>query len=205
MVNSSQGSAVGGFTGQGGDSGGRLWSALGRLDRTVYTWLSGDTSSRFDVAVSRLTNTADNSKISIGMALALAVGGGRRGRHAAAVGMASVAVTSATANLVVKPLARRARPNRLETHRDHLAGTGHHVTMPASHSFPSGHTAAACAFATGVGSVSPRMALVPAAAAVAVGYSRIHTGVHFPSDVLLGAVLGVALGAGTAKAIARFR
>ncbi|MGV1036954.1 MAG: phosphatase PAP2 family protein [Candidatus Nanopelagicales bacterium] len=189
--------------GQRANPGGRLWDTLGQIDRSVYTWLSGDTTTRFDIVISRLTNTADNSKISIAMALALAAGGGRRGRRAALVGMASVAVTSAIANLVVKPLAQRARPNRLETHRDHLPGTVHYVSMPASHSFPSGHTAAACAFAIGVRSVWPRVAFVPAGAAVAVGYSRIHTGVHFPSDVLLGAVLGVALGAGTSKAIAR--
>lgn len=189
--------------GRATNSGSRLWDTLGRVDRTVYTRLSGDTSTRFDIAVSRLTNTADNSKISLAMALALAAGGGRRGRRAALVGMASVAVTSATANLVVKPLARRARPNRLETHRDHVAGTVHHVSMPESHSFPSGHTAAACAFTVGVSSVLPRVAVVPAVVAVVVGYSRIHTGVHYPSDVLLGAVLGLALGAGTSLVIAR--
>lgn len=180
-----------------------LRDTLGRTDRKIYYWLSADTNSRFDIAISRLTNAADNSKISIAMALALAVGGGNRGRRSAAVGIAAVAVTSATANLVVKPLARRARPNRPETHRDHPAGTVNHVSMPTSHSFPSGHTAAACAFATGVGSVWPRASVMPAVAAVAVGYSRIHTGVHYPSDVVLGAVLGIALGVGTSQALAR--
>ena len=146
--------------GRATNSGSRLWDTLGRVDRTVYTWLSGDTSTRFDIAVSRLTNTADNSKISLAMALALAAGGGRRGRRAALVG-------------------------------------------PESHSFPSGHTAAACAFTVGVSSVLPRVAVVPAVVAVVVGYSRIHTGVHYPSDVLLGAVLGLALAAGTSLVIAR--
>jgi membrane-associated phospholipid phosphatase len=62
--------------------------------------------------------------------------------------------------------------------------------MPVSRSFPSGHTACAFAFATAVGAVLPRDALALRLIAAAVGYSRVHTGVHFPGDVLLGALIG---------------
>jgi len=65
-----------------------------------------------------------------------------------------------------------------------------HVRMPTSTSFPSGHTASAFAFAAGVGRVLPQAAVPLHAVAAIVGYSRVHTGVHYPGDVVAGAVSG---------------
>lgn len=124
----------------------------------------------------------------------LAVAGGSRGRRAALTGIVAVGATSAVANLVIKPIACRQRPMRSAAHRDSSPFTDHHVKMPDSYSFPSGHTAAGFDFATGVARVWPAAAIVPFAVATAVGYSRVHTGVHFPIDVLLGSVLGMAIG-----------
>jgi len=64
--------------------------------------------------------------------------------------------------------------------------------MPQSASFPSGHTASAVAFASAVGTALPATAVPLGLLACAVGYSRVHTGVHYPSDVAAGAVLGIA-------------
>ena len=72
--------------------------------------------------------------------------------------------------------------------------------MPVSRSFPSGHAAAAFAFATGVGHESLAAAVPLRALAVLVAYSRVHTGVHYPADVLAGAVMGTALAQFTARA-----
>jgi len=68
------------------------------------------------------------------------------------------------------------------------------IRMPRSTSFPSGHSAAAFAFASGACAELPALApaLVPLAGAVA--YSRVHTGVHYPSDVAAGAAIGIGSG-----------
>ena len=62
--------------------------------------------------------------------------------------------------------------------------------MPTSRSFPSGHTAAAVAFAGGVGERAPVAGVPLHVLAALVAYSRVHTGVHYPGDVLAGALLG---------------
>lgn len=66
------------------------------------------------------------------------------------------------------------------------------VTIPHSHSFPSGHTATSFAAATVLSSFRPRWAPLFYALAAAVGYSRLYVGVHWPLDVLGGAAVGVA-------------
>jgi undecaprenyl-diphosphatase len=65
------------------------------------------------------------------------------------------------------------------------------VHPPSSGSFPSGHAAAAFACATVIAWASPRLAVPAYVVAVLVAWSRVYVGVHYPLDVLGGAVLGV--------------
>lgn len=66
------------------------------------------------------------------------------------------------------------------------------VTSGGSPSFPSGHTSDAFALATSVSIAYPKWyVIIPSYAwAGAVGYSRMDLGVHYPSDVLVGALVG---------------
>ncbi len=120
----------------------------------------------------------------------LALTGGRRGRSAALDGVAAIAMASAVVNLGLKHVATRKR--RL---RDEVAlAQNRRVRMPSSNSFPSGHTASAFAFATAAGQRIPSLWLPLRGLALLVGYSRIHTGVHYPGDVVAGAIVGSACG-----------
>ena len=165
-----------------------------RLDLAVYAAIARTSTPRADRAMARLSDAADYSRLSIASAGALALLGGAKGRRAAAMGLASVAVTATVANLVLKPLGGRRRPDRAVQE----VPVARQVRMPGSTSFPSGHTAAAFAFATGVGHVSPAAAIPLHGLAALVGYSRIHTGVHFPGDVIVGALVGTVLAEATA-------
>jgi membrane-associated phospholipid phosphatase len=64
------------------------------------------------------------------------------------------------------------------------------ISCPESPSLPSEHAAAAVAAALTLARVNPRLRPVLAAAAAAVAVSRVRVGVHYPSDVVAGALLG---------------
>jgi undecaprenyl-diphosphatase len=160
------------------------------IDAAVYAAIAERDAPSLDAAMRRLSRAADHSKLWFATAAGLALLGGPSGRRAAGHGLVSLGAASALANLVVKPLTVRSRPRRGE--RAELARR--HVPMPRSSSFPSGHTASAFAFATGAAHALPGLSAPLRAVATLVGYSRVHTGVHFPADVLAGAFLGVSAG-----------
>jgi membrane-associated phospholipid phosphatase len=172
-----------------------------RLDVAIYAAIARTPTPSLDRAMSRLSRAADYSRLSIASAAVLALTGGRSGRRAAAMGLASVGVTATVVNAGVKPLGRRRRPDRVAQN----VPLARHVRMPASTSFPSGHSAAAFAFATGVGQVMPPAAVPLRALAALVAYSRVHTGVHYPVDVITGALIGTALAQVTTQALERRR
>jgi undecaprenyl-diphosphatase len=157
------------------------------LDQAVYEAVHATPTPALDHAVARISRAADHSKIWLSSAAVLAVAG-RRPRGAALVGLAAVGISSAVVNIGVKPLVRRERPERLETVRTHV------VRMPTSASYPSGHAASAFAFSTAVGGGLPELDVVLRLAATTVAYSRVHTGVHFPGDVIAGGGIGAAIG-----------
>lgn len=166
-----------------------LLSELDRLDHAVYEAIAATPTPRLDGAMRRLSEAANYSRLSVTASAILAIVGGRRGRRAAASGLVALGTTSAMVNAVVKLVGRRPRPDRVAAE----VPLERQVRMPHSHSFPSGHTAAAFAFASGVGRVMPLAALPLDLLAAVVGYSRVHTGVHYPSDVLAGALLGAVI------------
>ncbi len=66
------------------------------------------------------------------------------------------------------------------------------ISIPRSDSFPSGHAATSFACATVLAALVPRAAPAFYVLALAIGYSRVYVGVHWPLDVVGGAVLGTA-------------
>lgn len=91
-------------------------------------------------------------------------------------------------NLLLKNIVARSRPCWINTDIDML------IAIPKDYSFPSGHTLCAFIAAVIILSYDKRLGIPALLIAAAVGFSRMYLYVHFPSDVLAGMVLGVAIG-----------
>ena len=167
-----------------------LLAELMGLDQAIYAAVAQSDTPALDEFFRRLSRVSDKSVLWLGTAAVLATVGGRTGRRAALYGVASIGLASLSVNQGFKHLARRSRPDR--------GGAGvpdeRHVPMPGSTSFPSGHSASAFAFAEGVSAAAPAVGVPVRLLAVAVAYSRVHTGVHYPGDVVAGSLIGITAG-----------
>jgi membrane-associated phospholipid phosphatase len=162
-----------------------------KLDRALFRRAARTRTPWLDRILPRLSLAANYSRIWIVIAAVLYVAGGPRGKLAALRGLASIGVNSVLVNGGVKRLVRRRRPQLRDVPaRRRLS------KQPLTTSFPSGHAASAAAFAVGASSEMPCVAVPLGGLAAAVAYSRIYVGVHYPLDVVVGAMLGsgVALG-----------
>ena len=167
----------------------RRWRGVRRqidaLDIAVFEAVANTRSPLLDATMPPLTRAADKSVLWMGVAGLLALTGRPRARRAAARGLVSIAITSLIANQVSKRLHRRPRPSVAQVPAQRLA---HRI--PTSTSFPSGHSASAMAFAAGVAAEWPALSVPLRALAGLVGFSRVATGAHYPSDVAAGFALG---------------
>ena len=119
--------------------------------------------------------------------VAIGLLGGRKGRRA---GLATAVASMAATYVVqrhVKPVFRRVRPSVNREAR--VVGV-----LPPDPSFPSGHSASSFAAATALSIYYPNAAPLAFTVATGVAASRVHLGVHFPSDVAVGGAIGIGIG-----------
>ncbi|HEU5391021.1 MAG TPA: phosphatase PAP2 family protein [Streptosporangiaceae bacterium] len=163
---------------------------LDAVDRAVFAAVAATPTPSLDAPVRRLSDAANNSVLWLVIAAGLGALGGPAGRRAAVRGTLAIGVTSPLVNLAAKSAWSRRRPDPTG------AGVpaGRNVRMPASASFPSGHAAAGFAFATAVGRDQPWLGMALRFLAAAVAYSRVHTGVHYPGDAVVGSLVGASAG-----------
>lgn len=98
----------------------------------------------------------------------------------------SLAANALVCNVLLKPLVDRTRPYDLY---------GYDILIPpvGDASFPSGHTAASFAAATAIYAIHKKWGIAAYIFAAVMGFSRLYLGVHFPTDVLAGAMVGIVM------------
>ena len=177
------------------------------LNASLFHLINGVwTSSLLDTQMPAVSRAGNLGVIWLVLLGTVAAFGEKTGRRIALAGLVALAIGFASSTLL-KELTMRPRPFVTLDEVRLL------VSAPHSYAFPSGHATSAFAAAASVVLAARRLlgrvplwswAMLPLAAAIA--YSRIYVGVHWPTDVAAGVVLGLASGwAGTRLALRRWR
>ena len=157
------------------------------MELAILDWIQSHLRCGFlDAVLPVITRTADHGELWIILALVLLVIRNQR-KYGAAVACGLV-LDLVSCNLLLKPLVGRIRPFAVNTAVELL------VKAPLDASFPSGHTAASFAAVFALKAAGSPLWKPALAVAVVISFSRLYLYVHWPSDVLAGALLGAAVG-----------
>ena len=161
--------------------------AFGLWEGTALLWIQENLRGFLDPLVCLYTKLGDSGLIWIALCAVLLLF--PKTRRAGLAGALGLVLSLLCTNILIKPLVARTRPWLL------LEGLAPLVVEKDPHSFPSGHSSAAFACAMALWGTLPkkwgRIALVCAAL---MALSRLYVGVHFPSDVLCGSLVGLFCG-----------
>ena len=160
-----------------------MLDSLLQLDGQLLVAIQGLHMAWLDPVISFYTKLGDAGLLWIALSLAMLFH--KPTRKAGALALGAMILGLIVTNLTIKPLISRPRP-WLDWPIIPL------VTEKDPNSFPSGHTCAAFAAAMVWVRTLPqkRDRVIAAVMAVLMGLSRLYVGVHYPSDVLAGAVIG---------------
>ena len=164
-----------------------LIAAIGRMDFAAFQWLRTHHFAALDVLMAGLSDIARANLLWFVFVAFVGLLYPDRWRAAIHVFLA-LFVCYLLVDLVAKPVFNRARP--FETYVD----TRVYGLKPTTRSLPSGHAANAVAAAFTLAHAAPEAAPIFWGAAALVALSRVYLGVHYPADVIVGAILGLAVG-----------
>ena len=162
------------------------------LELTILNWIQAHLRCGFlDAVLPAISWTCNHGELWILLAVVLLLVRSQR-KYGAAVSCALV-LDLISCNLIIKPLVGRVRPFAVNTAVELL------VKAPLDASFPSGHTAVSFAAVFALKTAGSPLWKPALAVAVVIALSRLYLYVHWPSDVLAGALRGAAVGWAGAK------
>lgn len=151
----------------------------------ILDWIQQHLRSSFgDAFFSTVTHFGDGGLFWIGLGLGLLLI--KRTRRMGLHMLLALALGGIFCNLTLKPLVNRVRPFALKP--DAYPNL---VTPPVDASFPSGHSCASFGGATAIFYGNRRIGLIALVLATLVALSRLYLYIHFPTDVLVGVLLGI--------------
>ena len=177
------------------------FSVFLNFDRAIFQWVE----KIFDYGISGvltpilvfLTNLGDSGILWIAIAVLLMCF--KKTRKAGFTVAGALIVMTICNNLVLKNLFARTRPFNLEEWKTAKDGWKfvypELVKRPSSFSFPSGHSSSGFAAATGMVTTKKPYIYIPGILLAAIiAFSRIYVHVHYPTDVIFGALFGILYG-----------
>ncbi len=169
-----------------------------QVDGNILLWIQEYIRNDFlDPIVKFITHSGDHGYLWIGLLVVLLCI--PKTRKAALIGAATLLLTYIVTNLCLKPLVARTRPYEV------VEGLSRIIEKQSDRSFPSGHTANSMAVGVSLWLISRKQELLgddklyfPKPAgwivliwSVLIGLSRLYVGVHYPTDVIGGAIIAI--------------
>ena len=164
------------------------------LDAALRTWVVTHRVAPLDNFFWLLSAVGRGGMVWLAAGAAIAVA--RRRLRVFTMVLLAILIASAVTDQVLKPVFNRKRPFK-QLGGEVIGG------RPGDASFPSGHSANAFAGAATFSQIAPAGAVAWWTLALAIAYSRVYLGVHFPLDVAGGALIGLA-SAWLARRLTRF-
>lgn len=165
----------------------RVFSILKSFDVELFYFINHTLHNGFfDLIMPLVSISGDRGLVWIMIGLALIIHRRQDTKMAAFLMLAALFISYLVGEEVLKNLFQRPRP--FET----LPGVELLVQPPGSFSFPSGHSANAFAAGLVLARKVPALACPAFIVAVLMAFSRVYVGVHYPLDVLCGALVGIA-------------
>jgi membrane-associated phospholipid phosphatase len=159
-----------------------------QMDQTILYWIQENVRNPFLTPIFIFITRLGNSAF-IWLFTALVLLGVKKLRHCGVALLVSLIISSILVDEILKNVFCRIRPFNA------MPGLMALIPKPGSYSFPSGHTTTAFAAATVIAICLPKkFGIMGYILAVLIGFSRMYLGVHYPSDVLAGIILGGFIG-----------
>lgn len=161
---------------------------ISQLDFAILSFISENFRCGFLDIIMMLFTYAGNWGI-VWIAITLVLLFSKRHRGLGITMAIGLIVCLLAGNLLLKPLVARDRPFITDPAIVTI------ISPPSGYSFPSGHTFSSFCSASVLASHNRKVGIFALISAVLIGFSRLYFCVHFPTDVICGAVLGIASGA----------
>lgn len=161
-----------------------MFEAITNFDMGLLHWIqntiTGDVMNNIMVFFTKLGD-AGVFWIALGVVLLIIP----KTRRVGLVLLVSLAVAALVGNIIIKPIVGRIRPCDIETGFKLL------IPNPGKTSFPSGHAISSFASATAIFLFNKKWGSGALVIAGIIGFSRCYLFVHYPTDILVGAILGI--------------
>lgn len=160
---------------------------LKKVDNTIFRWINIKFSNKtFDKIMPVITSAGNLGIVWITISVLLMTK--KDYRRLGQMILTALVITTIIGEGIIKNIVKRKRPFYGDNDKELL------ISKPITYSFPSGHTASSFAVATVFIKTDNAASLEIILLAGLIAFSRIYLGVHYPSDVIGGGIIGVLCG-----------